>query len=146
MADEPGTFLSAFSKVNQACHSEEVVGGDRRKSDFRTPVESSESRSERGGELRKPENQLFAEQQKKQISRTPCPLSRDPVGKEPCIVGMTVWRNLIPTTALSRGADLYPYLRLDTGGACLKAPKGRPSKAQANGLGLEVRPFSVRKP
>ena len=44
------------------------------------------------------------------------------------------------------GADLYPYLRLDTGVWVLSAPKGRNNEAQANGLGPRVRRSPILKP
>ena len=50
------------------------------------------------------------------------------------------------TFSLSLGADLYPYLRLDTGVWVLSAPKGRNNEAQANGLGPRVRRSPILKP
>jgi hypothetical protein len=54
-------------------------------------------------------------------------------------------KSRVGNKALSRGAEHVPHLLLDTGiseGCLLSAPKGRPNKAQANGLGQKGHPAS----
>ena len=52
----------------------------------------------------------------------------------------------VKKTALSLGADLDPYLLLDTGGACIQPQRGGLAKPRPAAWVRKVTPFSILQP